>query len=151
MRSLRSKEHEPVLTIPPVARVVVVRVQPTAIVVTVDAEQVRVAIAHRAGPSVPPPLDSQPNGNGSDLSGMYCIRHQNALVRRAKVSRFLNDPTSALAKELAFTIPTYVILGSAERSAHHATPLPHMPTTIPSVSKSECRSIKEKEKPRIIR
>ena len=43
MRDLRDGEREPVLTIPPVVGVVVVRVEPPTIVVTVRVEKVQIA------------------------------------------------------------------------------------------------------------
>jgi len=42
--SCGNQEHEADLTIPPVVRIAVVRVQPTTIVIAVDAEHVQVAI-----------------------------------------------------------------------------------------------------------
>ena len=54
---MRNGKREPVLTIPPVVRLVIVRIEPTTIVVTVRVEQVRIAIGTREISSVPPPLE----------------------------------------------------------------------------------------------
>ena len=44
MRDLRSNKREAVLTIPPVVRIVVVRVQPLTVIVAVSTEKVEVAV-----------------------------------------------------------------------------------------------------------
>lgn len=44
MRELRNGEREPVVTIPPVVRLVPVRVEPATIVFTVRVKQVRITI-----------------------------------------------------------------------------------------------------------
>lgn len=78
---MRDEEGEPVITIPPVVGVVVVRVQPTAIIVTVGTEEVRVAIgiAQDIVYATIPRI----------LSGLNLIRHRNALISRAEYLHFL--------------------------------------------------------------
>ena len=78
---MRDEEGKPVITIPPVVGVVVVRVQPGTIVVTVGAEEVRIAIgiAQDIFYATTPRI----------LSGLNLIRHCNALISRAKYLHFL--------------------------------------------------------------
>jgi hypothetical protein len=56
-RELRHGKREPVVTIPPVVRPVVVRVEPATIIVTVRVQQVRIAVGLREISSIPPPLE----------------------------------------------------------------------------------------------
>ena len=77
---MRNDEREPVLTIPPVVGVVVVRVEAPTIVVTVRVEEVRIAIGIVRDPirATAPRI----------LSGLYIIRHRNALKSRTKYHSF---------------------------------------------------------------
>ena len=43
---MREEKHEAILTIPPIVRLVVVRIEPPTIVVTVEVEQVRITIGN---------------------------------------------------------------------------------------------------------
>ena len=54
---MRHGKREPVVTIPPVVGPVVIRVEPATIVVTVRAEQVRIAVGLREASSMSPPLE----------------------------------------------------------------------------------------------
>jgi hypothetical protein len=54
---LRDDEREAVLTIPPVVEIVVGRVQPLTVVITINVEEIRIAIGMCGIPSMSPPLE----------------------------------------------------------------------------------------------
>ena len=79
-RYLRDGEGETISAIPSVVGLIVVRVQPMAIVIAIRAEEVRIAVRNTRKTIYVTALGI--------LSGLYRIRHHNALVSRAKYLLF---------------------------------------------------------------
>ncbi len=77
---MRDDERETVVAIPPVVRLVIVRVQPGTIVVPIRVEQFRIAVGIARDAICSTALRI--------LSGLYLIRHHNALTSRAKFLHF---------------------------------------------------------------
>jgi len=101
-RELRNSEREATLAIPPIARLVVIRVQPTAVIIPIRIEQVQIAVrivrvivcitTHRI------------------FSRLNLIRHHNALISRTKFLVFLKYSYSTLSLALTEDILKIKIL-----------------------------------------
>jgi len=85
---LRNGKREPVPTIPPVVRLVIVRVEPTSIVITVRVEQVRITIGLRERSSVSPPFECSQGCIVFGISFSRMTYWGNALISRAKYLLF---------------------------------------------------------------
>ena len=123
---MRNSKREPVLTIPPVVRLVVVRVEPLPIVVTVRVEQVRIAIGLRERSSVPPPLEFS---QGCILFGISFSRMTywvNAPNFSRQVSSFLRSTCTTLSETvIADTLDARILVSVAEsRDRPHIHLLP---------------------------
>lgn len=77
---MRDDERETVVAIPPVVGLVIVRVQPGTIVVPIRVEQFQIAVGIAQNIICATALGI--------LSGLYLIRHRNALMFRAKFLHF---------------------------------------------------------------
>ena len=99
---MRNSEREATLAIPPIARLVVIRVQPTAVIIPIRIEQVQIAVrivrvivcitTHRI------------------FSRLNLIRHHNALISRTKFLVFLKYSYSTLSLALTEDILKIKIL-----------------------------------------
>lgn len=117
---MRDGEREPVLTVPPVVRLVVVRVEPATIVVTVRIQQVRIAIGMREISSVSPPLEYSQG----------CIESGIAMPYYLAPSIFFFEVSACTTLSEAVTVDTLdawilgSVAGSRDRPHIHLQPTP---------------------------
>jgi len=91
MKNLRDDESETALAIEPIVGLVVVRVQPAAIVIAVNVEQFRIAVGKARNTAKT--TASQNTPSSCILFGIH-----NALISRAKYLYFLESPVPRCPK-----------------------------------------------------